>query len=97
MACHQLAAQARERIGALTGLPQIRPDSPDWWGQMCAMPLPMRADMTGEDLRRRLWEDYAVEVPIVEWQGQRLIRVSIQAYNAPRDIDRLLEGLAALL
>ena len=95
-ACHTLAATARERIAALTGLPQISPDSPNWWMQMCAAPLPMRADVPREELHRRLWEEHGVEVPITDWQNQRFVRVSIQAYNSPADVERLLAALAAL-
>jgi isopenicillin-N epimerase len=95
-ACHALAAQARKRISKLTGLPHICPDTPDWWGQMCTMQLPMRQDESAKDLQTRLWEGFQVEVPILDFQGQRYIRVSIQAYNAPQDVDRLLEGLTAL-
>ena len=97
VACHALAAQARERIGTLTGLAHSAPDSPTWWGQMCAMPLPVRTGETKAALHDRLWEDYQVEVPIVDWQGRRFVRVSIQAYNAPQDVDRLLEGMSAIL
>ncbi len=96
-ACHRLAVQTRERIGALTGLPPISPETPEWWGQMCTIPLPTQPGPTIKAVQARLWEDYQLEVPIVEWQGQRFVRVSIQAYNAPQDVDRLVEGLAAVL
>jgi isopenicillin-N epimerase len=96
-ACHALAAQARARIGALTGLEQICPDSSDWWGQMCAVPLPISEQAAGETLKRRLWEEYEVEVPIVDWQDRFFVRVSVQAYNSPSDVDRLVDALAALL
>src|SRR5258706_6925263 len=96
-ACHSLASQARERIGALTGLPHICPDTAEWWGQMCAVPLPIADTAEAESLQRRLWEEEGVEVPIVAWQDRFFVRVSIQAYNSPRDVDRLLDGLARLL
>jgi isopenicillin-N epimerase len=95
--CHQLAAEAAERIGQLTGLSPISPDSAEWWEQMCAIPLPAREGMTAERLQAALWEQHQVEVPIVEWQGRRFVRVSIQAYNSPRDVDRLVEALSQLL
>ena len=94
-ACHALAVETRERIGALTGLPPISPATPEWWGQMCAVPLPQDVRMPAE-LQRRLYDEYQVEVPITEWQGWRLLRISIQAYNSHADVDRLLEGLRAL-
>lgn len=96
-ACHRLAAEAREGIAALTGLPQICPDSEEWWAQMCVAPLPPEQPETGEELRARLWEEHRVEVPITDWQEWRFVRVSIQAYNTSRDVERLLGGLRALL
>ena len=47
-------------IGALTGLPQLAPDSPQWWQQMCTIPLP---PVEGEQIHDRLWNDYKIEVP----------------------------------
>ena len=93
-ACHLLAREARERIAALTGLPPIAPDSAEWWAQMCTCPLP---PVDAQRLKERLWDDYQVEIPVSSRQGQTSLRVSIQAYNRPEDIDRLLEGLTALL
>jgi len=96
-ACHALAAQARQRIAALTGLEHICPDSPEWWGQMCSVPLPLSEKAAAEALKRDLWETYQVEAPIVEWQDRFFVRVSIQAYNSPADVDRLVDGLARSL
>ena len=93
-ACHLLAREARERIGALTGLPQIAPDSPEWWGQMCMIPLPPG---DAGQLKERLWDEFQVEVPIGASRGGRTVRVSIQPYNSQRDVDRLLDGLTQLL
>lgn len=96
-ACHVLANEARESLAALTNLPQICPGTADWWVQMCAVPLPNTESLPAKELQRRLWDEYAVEVPIVEWQGWRFVRVSIQAYNSPHDVARLLDGLAHFL
>jgi isopenicillin-N epimerase len=95
-ACHELAAEARQRIGALTDLAPMCPDTTDWWVQMCAIPLPV-GGLPAEELKRRLYDDFQVEVPIVEWAGWRFVRVSIQAYNTRRDVDRLIAALRALL
>ena len=93
-ACHALAGEARERVAALTGLPQIAPDSPAWWQQLCSIPLP---PVEPQRLKERLWDEFGVEVPIVNWRGHRFVRVSIQAYNRREDVDRLVEALAQLL
>ncbi len=96
-ACHALAAQARERIGVLTGLEQICPDSPEWWEQLCSLPLPITESAAANALKQNLWEKYLVEVPIVDWQDRFFVRVSIQVYNSPNDVDRLVDGLSHLL
>jgi isopenicillin-N epimerase len=95
-ACHNLLAQARADVAMLTGLPPICPDSTEWYGQMAALPLPADG-LPAKELQRRLFEEHAVEVPITEWQTQRFVRVSIQAYNSERDVARLMVGLRALL
>jgi len=92
-ACHLLLREARERIAALTNLPQIAPDSPEWWVQMCTCPLPLT---DASRLKEHLWNDYQIEIPVSSRNGQTFVRVSIQAYNRPEDIDRLLEALTAL-
>jgi isopenicillin-N epimerase len=93
-ACHQLLLDASHRIAALSGLPQISPDTSDWWMQMRTIPLP---PCNLEVLKARLWDEYQVEVPLGGWNGGHYIRVSIQCYNSPNDVDRLLEALKRLL
>lgn len=93
-ACHELLRSTRARLGELTGLPQLAPDSSDWWQQMCSIPLPP----TDEPLHDRLWNEYKVEVPAVGRQGQPSgVRVSIQAYNDREDVDQLIRGLTEIL
>jgi isopenicillin-N epimerase len=93
-ACHALAGEARRRILALSELPAIAPDSAAWWGQMCTIPLP---PVDSARLKARLWDEYRVEVPVLLVRDQPMVRVSVQAYNEPDDIDRLLEALTRLL
>jgi isopenicillin-N epimerase len=94
LACHNLLLEASQRLTELTGLASLTPDTLDWWVQMRALPLP---ECEPKEVQRRLWDEFQVELPCHDWNGHRLIRVSIQAYNKPEDIDRLLEGLKAIL
>ncbi len=94
VACHELAAHARREITALTGLEPICPDSPDWWGQMCAMPL---ADGDAVELQLRLRQEWKIEIPVIIWNNRRLIRISVQGYTSPADVERLLDALKVLL
>jgi isopenicillin-N epimerase len=93
-ACHELLLDASDQIAALSGLPQISPDTSDWWVQMRTIPLP---PCNLPVLKDRLWDEYQVEVPMVGWNGGHYIRVSIQCYNSPNDVDRLVEALKRLL
>jgi isopenicillin-N epimerase len=92
--CHELLRQARRRIETLTGLPGICPDSPEWYAQMAAFPLPA---CDAAALQRRLYDEYRVEVPVIEWSGRQLVRVSVQGYSTLEDIDALVQALEALL
>jgi isopenicillin-N epimerase len=66
----------------------------DWWVQMRTIPLP---PCNLDALKARLWDEYQIEVPMVGWGGGHYIRVSIQCYNSPGDVDRLVEALKRLL
>jgi len=85
-ACHALACEAEQQILALSGATPLSDE--DRWVQMRAIPLPgVVSDY------KYMWDDYRIVVPIFEWKGRTLIRISIQAYNGPDDVACLLEAL----
>ncbi len=90
--CHTLAAETRARIVGLTGLPPVCGESA--FGQMFAAELPL-CDL--DALKRRLYDEYRVEAPVIGWGGRSFIRVSFQAYNDRADADALVEALRVLL
>ncbi len=92
--CHELIRHARRAITELTGLAPVAPDTPTWYAQMAAFPLPA---CDGETLQRRLHDEFAVEIPIITWNGENLVRISVQGYNTRADVDALVETLALLL
>ncbi|MBN1955383.1 MAG: aminotransferase class V-fold PLP-dependent enzyme [Anaerolineae bacterium] len=91
--CHELLRAARQEITALTGLPPITPDTPEWYAQMAAFPLP---PCDGEALEKQLYDQFHIQVPITRWNEQRFVRVSIQGYNSQDDVDRLVAALQSL-
>jgi len=97
--CHGLAVEARDRIAELVGLPQIAPvEGPDgyrWFRQMAVARLPHGID--DKLLKRRLYDDYRVEVPLTLWNDQPFIRVSFQGYNTQDDLEALMAALENLL
>lgn len=99
---HELAQLTRERITEQTGLDALVPDSPEWYGPMISLPLPLQglsATSHGQrdPLQDRLWSEHQIEVPITWWHGQRLLRVSCHLYNTADDIDRLVKALKGAL
>lgn len=91
--CHALAVEARRRVEALTGLPSICDAGS--FHQMCAVRLPAPLDL--DRFKGELYDRYRVEAPTVAWNGEKLLRLSFQVYNDGADVERLLEGLRALL
>jgi isopenicillin-N epimerase len=93
--CHALAQSARARLLERCGTPPLTPDDPAWYQQMVAVELPRGGDYS--TLNQRLAHEYHVEVPITRRGPRAYVRVSVQAYNDERDIDRLLTALAQAL
>jgi isopenicillin-N epimerase len=93
-ACHTLVTEALDDLAALTGLSSIYPDD-SYYHQMAAAPLPPQTDII--TLKRRLIDDYGVEIPCTRWNDQPFIRVSIQAYNTADDVAALLDALRVLI
>lgn len=92
--CHEMLQRALGGIAQITGLPpQYADDS--WYVQMGVAALPPKTNI--ETVKARLYADHGIEVPIIDWHGQKMIRVSVQAYNEAEDIDRLLKALPQAL
>lgn len=91
--CHALAVEAQAQVSALTGMPI--PVPPSNFSQMALCELPEGTDP--RTLKARLYDDHRVEVPITAWSGRTFVRISVQGYNTPDDIERLLAALSASL
>lgn len=94
-ACHELVRKAQQQICEITGLSPLHSSADHWFAQMAAAPLP--ADTDNARLKTQLYDEYRIEIPLVEWQGNKLIRVSVQGYNTERDIEILCRALSRLL
>jgi isopenicillin-N epimerase len=91
-ACHALLAETRARLCAQLGTTPLCPDTPDWYAQMAAIELP---PCNPSEVQRRLWDEHRIEVPITLWNDRPLLRISLQAYNRPQDVERLAQALGA--
>ena len=92
--CHVLLRRAIERLCELTALPPSYPLDSDFYGQMGIVPLP---PCNPDVLKARLYDEYRVEVPVIQWGDQQFVRISVQGYNSREDIDALVDALRVLL
>jgi isopenicillin-N epimerase len=92
--CYAFVRYAREQVSALTGLPPLTPDEAQWFTQMSALPLPP-CDL--EELKRRLYAEFKIEIPVINWNNRQFVRISIQGYNTRADVEALSEALRTLL
>lgn len=93
--CHHLAVETQRQVQQLTGLAPLNGDDAGWIAQMATSPLPATTDL--DTLKIRLYDEYRIEVPVIAWEGRKLIRYSYQAYNEDSDREALLDALARLL
>ena len=93
--CRQILADGLKRIDQLTGLENVYSDQAEPFVQMAVVRLPPIEDIS--ELKRQLLEQYRIEVPCIEWNGQHFIRISVQAYNEAGDMEALASVLTKLL
>jgi len=93
--CHEMARYAQRAICDLTGLAPLYSELSDWFAQLVTAPLPEPVDLA--TLKARLYDEYRVEVPLIFWNGRKLVRVSVQGYNTKEDVDALVHGLKKLI
>ena len=91
----ELTRYVRRRLTGLCGLTLATPEHPDLHGAMTAFRLPPGAT------RRRcgagVWEEWRIELPVIERPEGLLIRRRTHFYNTEEEVDRLAEALPSLL
>ena len=97
----KLVEAVRQKITSITQLESIGKGLHRWYGTMITLPLPQSVEETPHGhmhpLQAALWERFQIEVPIVNWNGRRHIRVSCHLYNDSHDIDLLADAIRNLL
>ena len=87
--CKKLNLESRLRLLDLFDKKPFCNNSLEWLGQMSSIQIP---NCNVEDLYDYL-KSKKIEVPIIEWEHRKILRISIQAYNNEEDIDRLIKYL----
>lgn len=87
--CHELARHALYSLTRRYGLKPVARD--DDWAQMVAIPVPAQDP---ESLRKRLYDESGIEIPVTTHGDRVFIRLSVQGYNSPQDVEHLLAAPA---
>ena len=66
----------------------------NWIAQMVSHPLPKSAPL---DLKKILYNQHKIEIPIFKWGNRMFIRISMQIYNEKKEIDLLLSALSGII
>ena len=91
--CTRLAQETAARVSDLFGLAPL--SSPEFSApQMVAMPI---APCDPIPVHDALLRDYGIEIPVFEWQGHHIARLSCQGYNTREQMDLLVEALGDVL
>ncbi len=80
------------RLSSAWGVERAAPASVS--AAMATLPVPFQTEATdanGDALRRRLWEEHRVEVPLFAHEGRLWLRFSAQVYNSIAEFERLIE------
>jgi isopenicillin-N epimerase len=88
--CRELLEEGSRRLTS-AGFEPFAPRQPL---QMACFRLPQ---CEPEQVERRLREEFRIEVPVRDWNGLQLIRVSIAPYNTHDDLERLEAALRVVL
>jgi isopenicillin-N epimerase len=89
--CRGLLMEYLPKFPALTGKPSLYGSESGLFRQMAAVELPPLADPA--DYQSHLYREHRIEIPVIEWHGRHLLRISVQGYNQASDLEALLEAL----
>jgi isopenicillin-N epimerase len=92
--CHELLRYAIERICELVGMEPLYSLESNFYALMGVAPLP---NSNLKVLKKRLYDEHKIEVPLIQWEDKNFVRISVQGYNSQEDIDLLVGALDVLL
>ena len=93
---HQLVRHGRTLLAHQLSLSLPHPDDSRLYAAMATLPFPI-SDEPARVLRDRLFREYRVEVPVLEWNGKNWFRISgFAGYNRPQDYQTLADAITRM-
>ncbi len=93
--CHRLLSVTLTQLEEMTGTPSIYGENPSNFIQLGAIELPPGSNH--RELQAWLYDEYKIEVPVIDWEGRWLLRPSVQGYNTREDLEVLVSAVAEYL
>jgi isopenicillin-N epimerase len=93
--CHELVRRSIEFAQELMGFQPLYPVNSTFYQQMATIPIPRVKDLN--ELKTRLFQEFKIEIPCIEWKSHHYLRISVQGYNTAHDIEHLFNALMTLL
>ena len=93
--CHRLLSETITQLEEMTGMPSIYGENPSNFIQLGAIELPPGSNH--RELQAWLYDEYKIEVPVIDWEGRWLLRPSVQGYNTREDLEVLVSAVAEYL
>jgi len=91
--CHRLLGRALAAIEDLTGFPSMY-SSDSLYRQMAIVRIP--AYKNSALLKKKLIGDYRIEIPVIAWNNQLFLRLSVQCYTTDSDIEKLTDAIRSI-
>ena len=92
--CHALLQSTIQQICEQFEMPALYPIDSDFYSQMGIAPLP---NCNLPLLKTRLYDEYKIEVPLIQWQDRQFVRISVLGYNTREELDVLIQALGKLM
>jgi len=87
--------QFQEKMCSKLDIKTLTTASSKWQGQMASFILPDNTDP--EIVKTFLFSNYRIEVPVFDWNGNTVIRISMQPYNTIKELHLLEQALSEFL
>jgi isopenicillin-N epimerase len=88
--CHQMVVDYAPKFYDCLGTTPLSPLDNQWLGQMVSIPI---RTSQPEQLQRKLFTEYHIEVPVMRQGSDTYLRYSIQAFNTTDNLEALLDAL----